>query len=114
MNVNLAETPVLPAIRSATAIVKVTPVTTLITPEETGKDTAGSALVCTVTKTLPEVGAPMVRPNSVTVMVAVDLRGVQLILMIMDVAPVAPGVMAEPTAESLAVGVALAAKKPEG
>ena len=45
VNVNVAETPDLPAARSTLAIANVTPETALIEPDETEVDAVGSALV---------------------------------------------------------------------
>ena len=48
VNVNVTETPDLPATRSTSAIANATAETALIEPEETEVDAVGSALVCTV------------------------------------------------------------------
>ena len=115
VKVNVAETPDLPATRSAAAIVNVTEVTEPpILPEETGADTAGSALVCTVTDAFPAVGVPMVRPASVTVTAVLAASAVPPVVMMMDVAPGAPGDRVAPIVDSVALGVAEVAKKPEG
>ena len=114
VNVNVAETPDLPATRSATATMNVTPETALIEPDEIDVDTVGSALVCTVTEVLPLVGAPMVRPVSVTVTAVLAASAVPPVVMTMDVAPGAPGDRVAPIVDSVALGVAVVAKKPEG
>ena len=115
VKVNVAETAALPATRFVAAIVNVTPVTEPpIAPEATGEDTAGSALVCTVTARLPALGAPMVRPDSVTVTAVLAASAVPPVVMMMDVAPGAPGDRLAPLADKVAVGVAVVAKKPEG
>jgi len=86
----------------------------LITPDETEVDSIGSALVSTVTWVLPLVGAPMVRPVSVTVTAVLAASAVPPVVMTMDVAPGAPGDRVAPIVDSVALGVAVVAKKPEG
>ena len=86
----------------------------MITPDETEVDSIGSALVFTVTEVLPLVGAPMVRPVSVTVTAVLAESAVPPVVMMMDVAPGAPEDRVAPLADSVAVGVAVVAKKPEG
>ena len=86
----------------------------LIEPDKTGADTVGSALVCTVTELLPASGAPMVRPASVTVTAVLAASAVPPVVMMMDVAPDAPGDRLAPLADSMALGVAEVVKKPEG
>ena len=114
LNVNVAETPSLPATRSAAATVNDTETTALIEPDATGVEAVRSALVCTVTDVLPEVGAPMVMPNSVTVTAVLAASAVPPVVMMMDVAPGAPGDRVAPIVDSVALGVAVVAKKPEG
>ena len=115
VNANVAETPDLPVTRSAAAMVNVTEVTEPpILPEVTGADTAGSALVCTVTDVFPAVGVPMVRPASVTVTAVLAASAVPPVVMMMDVAPRAPGARLAPLADSVALGATAEAKKPEG
>ena len=114
VNLKVAETPDLPATRSAAAIKNVTPVTALIAPDATETDAIGSALVCTEMEMLPALGTPMVRPASVTVTAVLAASAVPPVLMMMDVAPGAPGDRVAPLADSVAVGVAVVAKKPEG
>ena len=114
VNVNVAETPDLPATRSAAAIVNVTPTTALIEPDATDVDAIGSALVCTVTEVLPELGAPMVRPDSVTATAVLAASAVPPVVMMMDEAPGALGDRLAPLADSVALGVAEVVKKPEG
>ena len=113
VNVNVAETAALPATRSAAAIVNVTPVTALIDPDETEVDAIGSALVCTVTEELPALGAPMVKPNSVTVTAVLAASAVPPVVMTMEVAPGAAADRDAPP-ETAAEGVGLVAKKPDG
>ncbi len=63
---------------------------------------------------LPVFGAPMVRPASVTVTAVLAASAAPPVVMMMDVAPGAPAERVAPVADSVAVGVAVAAKKPEG
>ena len=115
MNVKVAETPVLPATRSAAAMMKDTEAKEPpILPDETETETTGSALVCTVTELLPAVGAPIIRPANVTVTAVLAASAVPPVVMTMDVAPGAPGDRVAPLVDSVAVGVAVLAKKPEG
>ena len=68
VKVNVALEAVFPATRSAAAIVNVTAVTAPpTTPDDSAADARASTLVCTVTSP-PAVAAPMVKPESVTVM----------------------------------------------
>ena len=85
-----------------------------ILPEATETDTVGSALVCTVTEELPAVGAPIIRPASVTVTAVLAASAVPPVVMTMDVAPGAPGDKVAPLVDSVALGVAVVEKKPEG
>ena len=85
-----------------------------ILPDATETETAGSALVCTVTELLPAVGAPIIRPASVTVTAVLAASAVPPVVMMMDVAPGAPGDRVAPIVDSVALGVAVVAKKPEG
>ena len=115
VNVNVADTPALPAIQSAAAMVNVKAKTAPpIKPDVTDEDTVGSALVCTVTNVFPAVGTPMVRPESVTVTAVLAASAVPPVIMMMDVAPGAPDTRVVPFADSVALGVKLDAKKPEG
>ena len=115
VNVNVADTPDLPVTLSETAILNETKAASPpITPDSTEADSVGSALVCTVTEVFPAVGAPMVRPESVTVTAVLAASAVPPAIMMMDVAPGAPGARYAPIAERYAVGVAMKAKKPEG
>jgi hypothetical protein len=91
----------------------VTPETALIEPDEIDVDTVGSALVCTVTEVLPLVGAPMVRPDSVTVTAVLAASAVPEVAMTMEVAPGAAGVSVAPLAECTTEGVT-DVKKPDG
>ena len=115
VNVNVAETPDLPATRPSEDIVKFAAITEPpILPDATDEDEAGSVLVCTVTEVLPAFGAPMVRPASVTVTAVLAASAAPPVVMMMDVAPGAPGDMVAQIADSVALGVAVVAKKPEG
>ena len=57
---------------------------------------------------------PIVRPVSVTVTAVLAASAVPPVVMTMEVAPGCAGVRVAPLAESVAVGVALKAKKPVG
>ena len=97
VNVNVADTPALPATRSTEAMWNDTDATEPpIAPDATDEDAVGSALVCTVTELFPAVGAPMVRPESVTVTAVLAGSAVPPVIMTMDVAPGAPGTMVVP------------------
>ena len=65
-------------------------------------------------KNPPEVGAPMVRPVSVTVTAVLAASAVPPVVMTMDVALGAPGDRVAPIVDSVALGVTVLAKKPEG
>ena len=115
VNVNVADTPALPATRSTEAMWNDTDATAPpIAPDATDEDAVGSALVCTVTEVLPAVGAPMVRPESVTVTEVLAASVVPPVIMTMDVAPGAPATRVVPFADREAFGVAVEAKKPDG
>ena len=115
VNVNVADTPALPATRSTEAMWNYKDATAPpIAPDATDEDAVGSALVCTVTEVLPAVGAPMVRPESVTVTAVLAASAVPLVIMTMDIVPGAPDTRLVPFADSVALGVKLDAKKPEG
>ena len=115
VNVNVADTPALPAIQSAAAMVNVKAKTAPpIKPDVTDEDAVGSALVCTVTNVFPAVGAPMVRPESVTMTIVLAASAVPPVVMMMDVVPAAPATRVVPFADKEAFGVAVEAKKPEG
>ena len=115
VNVNVADTPALPATRSTEAMWNDTEATAPpIAPDATDEDAVGSALVCTVTEVLPAVGAPMVRPESVTVTAVLAASAVPPVIMKMDVAPGTPDTRVAPFVDREAFGVAVDAKKPEG
>ena len=115
VNVNVADTPALPATRSTEAMWNDTEATAPpIAPDATDEDAVGSALVCTVTEVLPAVGAPMVRPESVTVTAVLAASAVPPVAMMMDVAPGGPDTRVVPFADNEAFGVALESKKTEG
>ena len=115
VNVNVADTPALPAIQSAAAMVNVKAKTAPpIKPDVTDEDADGSALVCTVTNVFPAVGAPMVRPESVTMTIVLAASAVPPVVMMMDVVPAAPATRVVPFADNEAFGVAVEAKKPDG
>ena len=56
----------------------------------------------------------MVKPASVTVTAVLAASAVPPVVMMMDVAPGAPGDRVAPIVDSVALGVELLAKKPEG
>ena len=115
VKVNVAAAPALAATRSAAAMAIVTEVAAPpMIPDATAVDAVGSALVCTVTEVLPAVAAPIVRPASVTVTAVLAASAVPPAVMTMDVAPGAPGASVAPPVESVAVGVGVMAKKPDG
>ena len=114
VNVKVAEAPDFPAARSVEGMTNVTAVTALIAPDAVEIDAVGSALVCTVMDDELAVGAPMVRPASVTVTAVLAASAVPPVVMTMDVAPGAPGDRVAPIVDSVALGVAVVAKKPEG
>ena len=66
--------------------------------------------------TLPPAVAvlPIVTPVSVTVTAVLAASAVPPVVMTMEVAPGCAGVSVAPLAESVAVGVAVVAKKPDG
>ena len=66
--------------------------------------------------TLPPAVAvlPIVRPVSVTVTAVLAASAVPPVVMTREVAPGCAGVSVAPLADSVAVGVALVAKKPDG
>ena len=64
---------------------------------------------------LPDVGAePIVRPVSVTVTAVLAASAEPPVVMTMEVAPGCAGVRVALPVESVAVGVAVVAKKPDG
>ena len=114
LKVNVAETLDLPATRSPAAITNETPVTAPpITPLPTASETAGSALVCTVTLP-PPLAPPNVQPASVTVTAAEAANGVPVTLTTMDEAPGACAVRVAPADDDVTLGVADVVKKPGG
>ena len=63
----------------------------------------------------PDVGVePMVKPLSVTVTAVLAASAVPPVVMTMELAPGCAGVRLAPPVESVAVGVAVVAKKPDG
>ena len=115
VNVNVADTPALPETRSKEAMWNDTDATAPpIAPDATDEDAVGSALVCTVTDEVPAVGAPIVRPESVTVTAVLPASAVPPVVMMIDVAPGAPDTRVAPFVDREAFGVAVEAKKPEG
>ena len=114
LKVNVAETLDLPATRSPAAITNETPVTAPpITPLPTASETAGSALVCTVTLP-PPLAPPSVQPASVTVTAVAAESAVSVTDNTMEVLPGVCGVRVVPDDDEVAVGVAEGEKKPDG
>ena len=115
VNVNVADTPDLPATRSKEEIPNNTDAgAPPIAPDATDEDAVGSVLVCTVTEVFPAVGAPMVRPESVTVTAVLAASAVPPVVMMMDVAPGALDTRVVPFADREAFGVAVDANRPYG
>ena len=117
MKVKVASTFCLPALRSASATRKVTAVTAPpILPHDTaGLEAVGSVFVCTVTELVAALAGPIVQPTSVTVTAVPAASGaVPPTVNTMDRAPGCAGVSVAPAVDTLAVGVAEAAKKPDG
>ena len=115
VNVKVTETPALPQTRSAAAIVKnIPPTAPPIKPDETDTEPVVSVLVCTVTDVFPAVGAPMVRPESVTVTAVLAASAVPPVIMTMDVALGALGTRVVPFVDREPFGVVVDTKKPEG
>ena len=114
VKVNVAAEPVLPATRSPPATMKVTDVTAPpITPELMPDDGIVSILVHTEMLP-PALGAPMVRPASVTVTAVFAASALPDVTRTMEVLPGIPGVSVAPLAECVTVGVADVAKNPDG
>ena len=109
---------VLPATRSLPETsndVEQTELALQICPDDMPTDVMESALVDIVMPdALPAVTLPMVRPVSVMVTAALAARAVPPVVIKMDVAPAAPGDRVAPIVDSVAIGLALVAKKPEG
>ena len=75
----------------------------------------GSAFVCTVTESLAALAGPIVQPTSVTVTAVPAASGaLPPLVNTMEVAPGCAGVSVAPAVDTLAVGVAEVAKKPDG
>ena len=70
--------------------------------------------VCTVTESLAALAPPMVQPTSVTVTAVPAASGAPVAANTMEVAPGCAGVRVVPAADTTAVGVAEAEKKPDG
>ncbi len=113
---NVADTPVRPATRSDAATLKVTPVTAPpIAPLDTaGLEAIGSVFVRTVTESAAALATPIVQPTSVTVTAVPAASALPAANKTMDVLAGASGVRVAPAADTMAVGVGEAAKKPDG
>ena len=70
--------------------------------------------VRTVTESAAALATPMVQPTSVTVTAVPAASVPPAAANTMDVLPGAPGVSVTPAVDTLAVGVAEVAKKPDG
>ena len=118
VNENVAAAPVLSATRSLPETAKDVEQTELalqICPDDMPTDMTESALVDIVTPdALPAVTPPMVRPVRVTVTAVLAASVVPPAVMTMEVAPGAPGTRVAPPVDSVAVGVGVMAKKPDG
>ena len=116
VNVNVAETLVWPATRSDAATLKVTFATAPpIAPLETaGLETIGSVFVRTVTESAAALATPMVQPKSVTVTAVPAASALPVAADTMDMLPGAKGDSVAPAVDTLAVGVGVVAKKPDG
>ena len=118
VNENVAAAPVLSSTRWLPETAKDVEQTELILqicPDGMPTDMTESALVDIVTPdALPAVTPPMVRPVRVTVTAVLAASVVPPAVMTMEVAPGAPGTRVAPTVESVAVGVGVMAKKPDG
>ena len=79
-----------------------------------GLETVGSASVCTVTESLAALAAPILQPTSVTVTEVPAASKLPVAANTMEVAPGCAGVSVAPPVDTLAVGVAEVAKKPDG
>ena len=116
VNENVAAAPVFAATRSPLAIANDVPVTCPpIAPDAVPTDAVRSALVNIVMPDeLPTLTPPTVRPVSVMVTKVLAASAVPAVVMTMEVAPGCAGLSVAPLAESVAVGVAMVAKKPDG
>ena len=80
-----------------------------------GLEAVGSAVVCTVTEdSLAALAAPIVHPTSVTVAAVPAASALPEAASSMEVAPGCAGVSVAPAVDTLALGVAEVAKKPDG
>ena len=79
-----------------------------------GPETVGSASVCTVTESLAALAAPILQPTSVTVTEVPAASKLPVAANTMEVSPGCAGVSVALPVDTLAVGVAEVAKKPDG
>ena len=87
----------------------------MILPHDTaGLEAIGSVSVCTVTESLAALAGPIVQPTSVTVTAVPAVSVLPVAANTMDRAPGCAGVSVAPPVDTLAVGVAEVAKKPDG
>ena len=119
VNARVTATPVLPATRSAPAIIKLTEVGwDVIEPDAAPADAVTSASVCTVMPVaLPAFVAPIVKPLRVMVKAVSAAMPATAVVMTMEVAPgaeeVAVMIATDVVPAALLKGVAVA-KNPEG
>ena len=83
-------------------------------PDKTGLDGRRSKLVMTVTLPPAVAAEPMLTPVSVTVTAVLAASAVPPAVMTMEVLPGTPGARVAPLVDRMALGVAVAAKKPVG
>ena len=117
VKVKVASTFCLEATRSPAAMLKETALTAPpIWPLDTGgKEAAGSVSVCTVIEKFAALAlAPILQPTSVTVTAVPAASALPAAASTMDVSPGCAGVSVAPAVETLAVGVAEVANKPDG
>ena len=108
---------VLLALRKTSGIKKLTTVTAppIKSHDTAGLEAVGSVFVCTVTESLAALAGPIVQPTSVTATAVPAASGaLPPTVNTMDRAPGCAGVSVAPAVDTLAVGVAEAAKKPDG
>ena len=120
LNARVTATPVLPATRSAPAIIITTEVGwDVIEPDATPADAVTSASVCTVMPVaLPAFATPIVKPLRVMVKAVFAAMPAFAVVMTMEVAPgaaeVAVMVATDVEPAALFAGVAVVAKNPAG
>ena len=117
LKVKVAATPLLPATRSAAAMINATVVTAPpITPQDTaGLETVGSLPVCTVTESVAALAMPKVKPISVIVTACPLVNDTQqLFVKTMENISGVPTPMFTLGVDTYAIGVETLVKKPDG